>query len=63
MHSNEIIDNIELEIKKFIDISTIFKKLKDQGCIQLVFNSIYEVFSSEHEFTKKGFYKTINFLT
>ena len=54
MHSNEIIENIELEIKKYIDICTIFKKLKDQGCIQSVFNSIYEVFSAEHEFTKKG---------
>lgn len=56
MQSNEIIDNIELEIRKFIDICTIFKKLKEQGCIASVFNSIYEVFSAEHEFTKKGYF-------
>lgn len=54
MSSNEIIENIELEIKKYIDICTIFKKLKDQGCIQLVFKSIFEVFAAEHDFTKKG---------
>lgn len=54
MNSNEIIENIELEIKKFIDICTIFKKLKEQGGINSVFNSIFQVFYAEHEFTTKG---------
>lgn len=59
MNSSEIIENIELEIKKYIDISTIFKKLKGQGCIQSVFKSIYDVFAAEHDFTKKGILKLI----
>lgn len=59
MAENEIINNVELEIKKFIDISTIFKKLKEQGAVKKLYNSLNEIFSEEHRFTTNGKIKKI----
>lgn len=59
MAENEIINNVELEIKKFIDISTIFKKLKEQGAVKKLYENLHDIFSEEHKFTTNGKIKTI----
>ena len=49
------VESIEREINKFIDINTIFKKLKDQGSFTTIYQDLYKIFNEEHEFTINGF--------
>jgi hypothetical protein len=59
MAENEAISNVELEIKKFIDISTIFKKLKEQGAVKKLYGILQSIFLEEHTFTTNGKHKKL----
>lgn len=42
---------MEVEISRYNDISTIMKKLKENGFFKAIYDLIFAVFASEHEFT------------
>lgn len=51
MYTEEDYERLEIGISRYNDITVIMKKLKDNGFFQTIYNTLYQVFSSEHDFT------------
>ena len=50
----ELLQRVEAETLKFMDIATIYQKLSDQGIIGQLYKIFYQIFSAEHEYTMAG---------
>jgi hypothetical protein len=59
---NDLLQRVEAETLKFMDIATIYQKLCDQGILAQLYKIFYQIFSSEHEYTMAGMCKKVNLL-
>jgi hypothetical protein len=51
--NDDIYSRLELETAKYFDIGTIFKKIKDNGQLKVMYDLFYSIFYNEHEYTLK----------
>ena len=54
LNPNELLQRVEAETLKFMDIATIYQKLSEQGVLAQLYKIFYQIFSSEHEYTMAG---------
>jgi hypothetical protein len=53
MDQADLVPRLELEISKYLDITTIFKRLIQQQFIPAIYSIYHRIFTNEHNYTIK----------
>lgn len=48
---NDLYTRLEIESSKYLDIQTIYNKLRQQNSLKQLFDVLFSIFSNEHSFT------------